>query len=91
MSVHQCASFYNNLRLLRKPSVRQIAKYLSSTSIYVDLPYGNLWLTTIRVVYRPDIEKGIYCFVDGRFSSGWAQADSKNAENFMYRTVCVIT
>ena len=41
MSVHQCARFFNNPRLVHEISVRCIAKYLASTSTYVDLPSLN--------------------------------------------------
>ena len=47
-----------------KRAVRRITKYLASTSTYVDLTDVNRWLTTRGVVYSPDIEKGIKCYVD---------------------------
>ena len=90
MAVHQCVQFCNNPRPVHKLSVRLIAKYLASTSTYVDLPYGNRRLTTRGVVYNPNIEKGIDCYVDAEFSSGWAQVDSNHAENVMLRTVYAI-
>ena len=83
MAVHQCARFCNNPSLVHESAVRKIAKYHTSTSTYVDLPDGNIWLTTQRIFYNPDIGKGIKCYVDTNFSSGWAQADAYNAENVM--------
>ena len=61
-----------------------------STSIYVDLPDVNQWLTTCGVVYNTDIYNCIECYVDSNFSGGWAQADANNAETFMLRTVYVM-
>ena len=61
MALHQWAHFCNNPRLLHERNARLIAKYLTSTSTYMDLPDINLWLTTCGVVYKPDIEKGIKC------------------------------
>ena len=49
-------------------------------STYVNFPDGNQWLTTRGVFYRPDIEKLIECYVDAKFSGGWAQLDADNAE-----------
>ena len=57
---------------------------------YVDLTDINQQSTTRGVVYRPDIEKLIECYVDANFSSGWAQIDADNAENVMLRTGYVI-
>ena len=60
-------------------------------STYVDLPDGNWRLTTCGVVYRPNIEKGIECYIDANFAGGWDQADADNAENVMLHTRYVIT
>ena len=60
-------------------------------STYVDLPDVNWRLSARGVVYRPNIEKGIECYVYYEFSSGWSQADAHNAENIMSRTGYVIT
>ena len=55
-------------------------------STYVDLPYGYEQLSTLGVIYKPNIEKGIELDGDADFSGGWSQADSDNAENIMLRT-----
>ena len=91
MAVHQCGHFCNNPGLVHEHTIRPIAKYLTSTSTYVDLPDENWRLTTRGIVYRPDIEKGIECYVDAEFYCGWAQADADNTENVMSHTGCVIT
>ena len=90
MAVHQCARFCSNLRLVHQRAVRRITKYLVSMSTYVDLPGGNIRLTTFRLVYRTGIYKCISCLVDADFSGGWAQSDANNSENVMSRTGYVI-
>ena len=56
----------------------------------MDLPDVNWRLNTRNVVYRPDIEEYIKCYVDAEFAIGWAQADADNAENLMPCTGYVI-
>ena len=90
MALHQCDFFKNNPRLVYEHSIRIIAKYLASTSTYVDLQDVNRWITTRRVVYKPDIEKCIECYTYAKFSSGWSQSDADNAEIIMSRTEYVI-
>ena len=90
MSVHQCAHSWNNLRLLNECAVKIIAKYLASVSTYVHLPDGNIQSTLRGVVYKPDIEKDIGCYVDVIFSGGWAEADADNLEHVMSHTWYVI-
>ena len=54
MTVHHCTRFFNNPLLVHERAIIHIAKYPAITSTYTDLSYGNIWLSTIRVVYRPD-------------------------------------
>ena len=68
-----------------------MAKNLASTSTYVDLPDVNWQLTTRGIIYKPDIVKGIKCYVDADFSGGWAQADVDNAGNVMLHMGYIIT
>ena len=70
MDVHQCEQFCNNMRLMHERAVRRITKYLARTSTHMDLPDGNRWLYTCRVVYNPDKEKCIECYVDSNFAGG---------------------
>ena len=86
MAIHQGAHFFDNLRLVHDRAVRQTAKYLVTMSTYVDSPDGNIRLITRGVVYHPNIEKFIECYIDDVFYSGWYQADSDNAENVMSHT-----
>ena len=66
--VHQCALFCNNPCLVHKCAVRNITKYLKSTCTYVDLPDGNIRLSTYGVVQNPDKEKAVECYVDAGFA-----------------------
>ena len=91
MAVHNCAHFFNNLRLMHKHAVKSIANHLASTSAYVNLPDENWLLSTNGIVYRPGIEKVIECYVDYEFSGGWTQGNDDNAENVMLCTGYVIT
>ena len=57
MTVHQCAIFCNNPRLVHKRAVKRIEKYLVSKSTYTNWPVGNSRLSACGVVYSPDKEK----------------------------------
>ena len=83
MSIHHCAHFFNNPHLVHERSIRRIAKYLAIMSTYVYLPDGYWRSTTCGVVYNPDIEKVIECYVDAKFAGVWDQKDADNAENVM--------
>ena len=72
-------------------AVRRTAKYLVSTSTYVDLPDVDGWLTTRVVIYSTDIEKGIEYYVDAKISGGWDQVDANNTKNAMLHAGYVIT
>ena len=76
-------TFFNNLWLVHERAIRRIAKYLMRKSTYVGLPDGNRQLITHGVVYKPDMEKLIWYYVDADFSGGWDQVDADNAENVM--------
>ena len=49
----------------------------------MDLPYRNRQLTVLGIVYRPETEKFIECYVDAIFAGGWDQSDDDNAEHFI--------
>ena len=79
MAVHQYARFFNNPRLVHERAVKSISKYPARKSTYLDLLDVKQQLTTQGIVYRPNIEKGIKCYVYSKFVGGWAQADADNA------------
>ncbi len=42
------------------------------------------------IIYKPDITKGLECYVDADFAGGWSQANAHNADNVLSRTGCII-
>ena len=60
-------------------------------STYTIFPDVKIRLSTHGIVYRPDKEKYIECYVDADFAGGWSQVDADNAENPMSCTGYVIT
>ena len=77
MSVYQFVRFNNQPMLSHERAIERIAKYLRGTS-------------DRGIVYHPNKTKGIECYVDADFASGWSQADADNPENVMSRTGCTI-
>eukprot|EP00957_Ditylum_brightwellii_P019600 1478438-Ditylum_brightwellii.AAC.1 len=73
MGVHQCVRFFNQPMLCHERALRRIVKYLSTT-----IDRG--------IVYDPDQNLGIKCFVDVDFAGSWSKADADNPENVMSRT-----
>ena len=70
MAVHQTACFSNNPMLSHKKSIMRIGKYL------LDTPKRG-------IIYKPDISKGLECYIDTNLAGGWSQADAKNADNVL--------
>ena len=60
-------------------------------STYMELPYGNWRFSTCGLVYNPNKEKGIKCYLDANLDGGLAQCDADNAGNFTFRMGYVIT
>ena len=63
MAVHQTARFSNNPTLSHKKSIMRIGKYL-------------LDMRKRGIIYKPDKSKGLECYVDANFVSGWSQANA---------------
>eukprot|EP00957_Ditylum_brightwellii_P059646 4527413-Ditylum_brightwellii.AAC.1 len=68
MGVHQCTRFTNQLMLSHELALKLIVKYLSAT---VDR----------GIVYVPNPNLGIQCYVDADFAGHWSKADAENLEN----------
>ena len=68
MSFHQCAQFSDNPLLIREGAVIWITKYLVSISMYMDLLDGTCRLFTRGVLYKPNKENCIECYVDSDFT-----------------------
>ena len=77
MVVHQTARFVKNTMILHKRALRRLGKYLLHTKRDV-------------IIYNPDTQNGLECYVDADFAGGWQQTDSSNSENVMSRTGMVI-
>ena len=70
MTIHQCAHFNINPRLVHERAIIYIEEYLASMYTYTDLPGGNRWLYTWSIVYRIDLKNVIKCYVDANFTGG---------------------
>ena len=77
MAVHQTARFGNNQMLSHKKALKRLVRYLLHTK-------------RDGIVYNPDKNKGLECFVDADFAGGWKQANSSDAETVMSRTGMII-
>ena len=77
MAVHQCARFNNDPMLSHEREITRICRYLIATK-------------DLGIVYKPNKNLGLQCFVDADFAGGWTQVDAGNPENLMPRTGCVI-
>ncbi len=72
-AVHQCSQFCNDPRLSHEKAAKHIIHYLKCT------PKGGL-------ILRPDSSRGIQCFVDADFASGWNSADCDEPSSVYSRT-----
>ena len=70
MAVHQTACISNNPMLSHERSLNRLGRYL-------------LYTKRDGIIYNPDTQKGLECYVDADFVEGWQQADSSNADNLM--------
>jgi hypothetical protein len=77
MAVHQCARFSIDPKLLHERAVKRIGRYLLGTQ-------------NKGLIFKPNLKKGVVCYVDADFAGGWAKADADNAENVLSRTGFVI-
>lgn len=78
MAVHQCARFSSNPKLSHERAVTRIGRYLLDTM-------NN------GLICRIDKKRGLECFVDANFASGWNASNPLNSENVLSRTGFVIT
>ena len=76
-AVHQVARFSQEHRLPHDRSIRHVGKYLLGTA-------------DKGLIYNPDKNRGLECFVDADFAGGWDAQDKLNPENVLSRTGYVI-
>ena len=77
MAVHQCARFNNSPMLSHERAITRICRYLILS--------GDK-----GIMYKPNKNLGLQCYVGADFAGGWTQVDSDNPENLMSRTGYVI-
>ena len=77
MATHQCARFCNDPKLSHEKAVIKIVRYLKQSK-------------DKGIVLKPDLDKGIECFVDASFAPGWMPDDPHEATNLLSRTGYVI-
>jgi len=76
-SVHQCSRFCNNPKLSHEKAIKRIIRYLKRT------PNEGIFLS-------PDRSKGIQCYVDADFASGWNASDCEEPSSVYSCTGYVI-
>ena len=77
MAVHQCARFSQDPKLSHERAVKRIGRYMLGTK-------------TRGIVFKPNCEKGLECYVDADYAGGWSKADAQNPDNVLSRTGYVI-
>ena len=77
MSTHQCARVNNDPHLSHELAVKRIGRYLLDTR-------------EKGMIYRPDITRGLECYVDADFSGGWKDGNNDSPESVLSRTGFVI-
>ena len=77
MATHQCARFYNDPKLSHDRAVKRIVKYLLDTK-------------DKGLIFKPDLSRGLECYVDADFAGGWKDGDQDNPESVLSRSGFVI-
>jgi len=77
MPTHQTARFCAEPMRSHEQAITRIGRYL-------------LHSKTRGIVYRPDISKGLECYVDADFAGGWNDSDPHDCDNLYSRTGFVI-
>ena len=73
MAVHQCARFSSNPKRSHERAIIKIIRYLKGTK-------------DKGIFISPEKTKGIECFVDASFASGWRPDHAHDASNVLSRT-----
>ena len=77
MAVHQCARFCTDPKLSHERAVKRIVRYLLDSK-------------DKGLIFRPDISRGLECYVDADFAGGWKDNDHTSSESVLSRTGYVI-
>ena len=76
MAVHQCARFSQHPKLSHEREVKRIVRYL-------------LGAKDKGIIFGPDPNRGLECFVDADFSGGWNKEEPEAPEKVLSR-ICDI-
>ena len=77
MATYQVARFCIAPKLSYERAVHRIGRYLKATK-------------DKEIIFTPDGDKGLECYVDADFAGGWDKADSGNPEAVLSRTGYVL-
>ena len=77
MATHQCARFCIDPKLSHEQAVKRIVRYLLDSK-------------DKGLIFRPDLSKGLECYVDADFAGGWRDGDQESPESVLSRTGFVI-
>jgi len=77
MAVHQCARYSICPMLTHERAIKRIGRYLLGTK-------------DKGILFKPDIDKGMECFVDADFAGGWSKDSPEEPDNVLSRTGFVI-
>ena len=77
MAAHQCARFSNDPKRSHEKAVIRLVRYLKGTK-------------DKGLLLKPNKMKGVECFVDASFASGWRTDDANNPSNVLSRTGYII-
>ena len=70
MTNHQCVRFKNDPHISHELAVKCIGRYL------LDTRYKG-------ILYRPDIPRGLECYIDADFAGGWKDGDHDSPESVL--------
>ena len=77
MSTLQGARFNNDPKMSHKRAVKKIVRYL-------------LDMQDKGIIFKPDLSKGLECYVDADFADGWEYGDHDAPTSVLSRTGYVI-
>ena len=75
--VHQCARFSIDPKRSHERAITRIGRYLLTSR-------------DRGIIYKPDMNRGLECYVDADFAGSWQKADAESADAVMSRTGYVL-
>ena len=77
MATHQCARFSSNPKLSHERAIKRVVTYLLDSR-------------DKGIIFRPDLSKGLECFVDEDFAGRWKDGDHDSPESALSRIRYII-